>query len=556
MKIIDYDVPQNNQPIRPTAYSDEQYRKKHKAYEVWSNAMPSAQTPVETYVNSRNITAALPPSLKYVANLEHSNEYGDIPCMVAEVVDVNGKFIGIQGTFIKADGSGKADAKPARRKFTSCGGGVVRMAEASDTVIITEGIEDALTVQQVTGTPAWAALSTSGMKALELPANIKTVIICPDGDEAGEKAAQEAAWRWTAEGRKVKIARPPKPYKDFNEVLISKKAEAGTDAINLAIDQSVTHQNGPSLHSMSITELMQKDIPKRHMLLPWLEEGGLVMVYGHRGVGKTYFTHSLATSLACGTPFLRWPAEAPAGVLLVDGEMPLSAVRERLSTLMPDDNPAPLRVVSHETIYENADKDLNLGDPAWHAAVFSELDSHPEIQLIVIDNLACLMPKVRENKRDDWSNIVMPFLTKLRNRRVAVIIVHHTGKSGDQRGTSAHEDAMDTVIRLEALPNHDFTEGAKFNVRFTKSRHVVGDDVADFSVALETDGEGNTRWTHQLMEENNEARLMRHVREGIDNVSDAAEEMGVTKGTISKLKKKLIDKGELTEARNLVLADG
>ena len=35
-----------------------------------------------------------------------------------------------------------------------------------------------------------------------------------------------------------------------------------------------------------------------------------------------------------------------------------------------------------------------------------------------------------------------------RRRGMAVLLIHHAGKSGDQRGTSAREDIMDTVISL------------------------------------------------------------------------------------------------------------
>ena len=45
------------------------------------------------------------------------------------------------------------------------------------------------------------------------------VTIAADGDEAGEEAAQAAARRFIAEGRKVKIARPPQGM-DFNDLLL------------------------------------------------------------------------------------------------------------------------------------------------------------------------------------------------------------------------------------------------------------------------------------------------------------------------------------------------
>ncbi len=43
--------------------------------------------------------------------------------------------------------------------------------------------------------------------------------IAADGDDAGKKAAEEAASRLYRDGREVRIARPPDGY-DFNDLLM------------------------------------------------------------------------------------------------------------------------------------------------------------------------------------------------------------------------------------------------------------------------------------------------------------------------------------------------
>jgi DNA primase len=91
--------------------------------------------------------------------------------------------------------------------------------------MVGEGIETCLAAMQATGLPAWAALSTSGLRALHLPAEIDEVIILADGDEPGEAAALDAARRWKREGRTVRIARPPNGM-DFNDVLLGRVADA------------------------------------------------------------------------------------------------------------------------------------------------------------------------------------------------------------------------------------------------------------------------------------------------------------------------------------------
>ena len=128
------------------------------------------------------------------------------------------EVVAVHRTFLKADGSGKAPVSQNKIMLGPCSGGAVRLALAGDELVLAEGIETALSVLQANGKPTWATLSTSGLKAVILPPEVKTVIIAADGDEPGLKAAEEAASRFYREGRKVRIARPPRGW-DFNDVL-------------------------------------------------------------------------------------------------------------------------------------------------------------------------------------------------------------------------------------------------------------------------------------------------------------------------------------------------
>ena len=129
-----------------------------------------------------------------------------------------GSPIAIHRTFLARDGGGKAPVDPAKMMLGPCRGGVVRLGEPGDVLMVGEGIETCLAAMQATGTAAWAALSTSGLRSLDLPRDVRDVIVLADGDEPGEAAAQECARRWKREGRRVRIARPPQGM-DFNDLL-------------------------------------------------------------------------------------------------------------------------------------------------------------------------------------------------------------------------------------------------------------------------------------------------------------------------------------------------
>jgi hypothetical protein len=142
--------------------------------------------------------------------------------MVALVTNgPDGRPLAIHRTFLALDGSGKAPVEPQKMMLGPCRGGAVRLAEPGYLLMVGEGIETSLAAMQATGHAAWAALSTSGLRALELPRNVRDVIVLADGDDPGEAAARDCAWRWKRERRRVRIARPPQGM-DFNDLLNSR----------------------------------------------------------------------------------------------------------------------------------------------------------------------------------------------------------------------------------------------------------------------------------------------------------------------------------------------
>ncbi len=192
---------------------------RNAALSIWQNARPAGNTPVETYLRSRGITLDIPASIRYAPDLKHGPTGLLMPAMVCAVQGPDRAITGIHRTYLVSDGSRKAPISQGKMMLGKCATGAVRLAAAGESLILAEGIETALSVMQAIDKPTWACLSTSGLKTVALPQEVREVVIAADGDEPGEKAAQEAAQRFLAEGRRVKIARPPKGM-DFNDVLM------------------------------------------------------------------------------------------------------------------------------------------------------------------------------------------------------------------------------------------------------------------------------------------------------------------------------------------------
>ena len=326
------------------------------------------------------------------------------------------------------------------------------------------------------------------------------------------------------------------------------------------LDNSLVNKNGNenkkkiSLSDavLSHDQLMEAQLPERKMMLPWLPEGGLALVSALRGIGKTFFGIDLAARIASGGSFLKWEVENTAGVLYVDGEMSLSDLRERYSCF-GNDRPENFNILSHQWFWDKAETDLTITLPEIQNGIFEFLDSRPNVRLIVLDNLSSLS-SIRENRSDDWRESFLPFLIKCRRRGVAVLLIHHVNKSGEQRGTGAREDHLDASIILKPLVGEN-NEGAQFKVEFTKCRGAYGEVIDPFSAKLITGGD-LYEWEIGDADLKVKDRLTILIRnsggDGI-TVTEAAEELEVSKGAISKAKGKLIDEGIIRAGKRMLL---
>ena len=197
----------------------DQAQRRRAALAIWEAAIPAKGTLVETYLAARGILIQAALSLRFHAGLRHPT--GSVwPAMVALVTEGVGHTpVAIHRTFLARNGLGKAPVDPNKMMLGPCHGGAVRLAEPAEALMVGEGIETCLAAMQATGRAAWAALSTSGLRSLDLPKDVRDVVVLADGDEAGAAAARNCALRWKRDGRRVRIARPTMGL-DFNDMLL------------------------------------------------------------------------------------------------------------------------------------------------------------------------------------------------------------------------------------------------------------------------------------------------------------------------------------------------
>lgn len=307
------------------------------------------------------------------------------------------------------------------------------------------------------------------------------------------------------------------------------------------LDDYAASQDVPAFRVVTATELLAHDFPPRaNLLAPWLPSQGLAMVYAPRGIGKTHFSLGVAVAVATGGAFLNWQAPAAAGVLFIDGEMPGVVLQERLAAICAStgrEPAAPLRFLTPDL---QAHGTPNLADPRHQEQLEPLLDG---VSLIVIDNIATCCHGGRENETEAWLP-VQGWALRQRAAGRSVLFIHHSGKSGSQRGASSREDVLDTVINLKRPGDYEPSQGARFVVQFEKSRGFHGDDAKGFEATLTTDSAGAQAWTVADLEDSTFDQVLALLRDEVPQ-ADIARELQVARSTVSRHAKRARQEGLL-----------
>ncbi|CAN7476646.1 AAA family ATPase [Phyllobacterium sp. LjRoot231] len=275
--------------------------------------------------------------------------------------------------------------------------------------------------------------------------------------------------------------------------------------------------------------------PREHIMGPIIQQKSLNEIYGPRGTGKTYLTLGIAVGAATGTDFLRWTTKRPFRVLYVDGEMDFVDLQARTNKLiagLPTPQPGFLRLIAAD-LQERGIPDLGAEDPAGRAMINEHLrfGTSEQVELMFLDNLSALTG-TPENSDEGWHKI-QGWLLYLKRKGVAVIFVHHAGKTGIQRGTSKKEDLLDTVIALKKPKNWKAGDPASPEIHFEKNRGFYGADALPFQGFLGEDG----KWGMKSLSKESQAREAISLRVKGMSIRKIATYLNIPKTNVENLLK-------------------
>lgn len=157
------------------------------ARRIWDEARPIRGTLAERYLASRGLESDS-SSLRFHSRTPLGSGALKIcrPALIAAVRDESG-MRGIHRTFINPGGDRAPDAGP-KRGLGPFGGGAVRLGGAAPRLGLAEGIETALSVSTLFGIPCWAVLGAERFRLVELPSDVRELLLFLDHDKGGRRA--------------------------------------------------------------------------------------------------------------------------------------------------------------------------------------------------------------------------------------------------------------------------------------------------------------------------------------------------------------------------------
>jgi len=357
----------------------------------------------------------------------------------------------------------------------------------------------------------------------------------------------------------VQSAKTPEKFADLNDW--TRAGATGDDLSGAMMNAEVLREPEKSwvdaLNESIVTSRELHDLrltPRQKLLGDWFAEGDLGFIFAFRGVGKTWFGVYLAEALSTGGKVGDWQATAPVKVLYIDGEMPPDLMSDRSKGLEGAPN-ANLEFLNHELLFDRTGRVLNITRAEVQQAITQRcLDT--KVKVLILDNLSTLASGMRENEADSWE-LVNNWLLDLRRRKIAVIIIHHAGRSGEMRGTSKREDNVFWIIKLDdAKKDADDKRGARFISRFTKQSRNTQNDVAAYQWHFVTEtSTGEVSVSHRLAQTMDV--FLGLIEDGITECSEIAEEMNTSKATVSRMAKQAMKSKKIIKVgREYFLAEG
>lgn len=318
------------------------------------------------------------------------------------------------------------------------------------------------------GDPDWARKYVSDLAGAKAAEPEQSALIVPTKAEAARVLRNPRSERFGGADLRVKAETDEqKRVTDFErrrriarETLASERRPA--DAERKA-----------KLRGRVMTSEQLDDVPDLEPLIDrWIYKGTLAQVFGPSGNYKTFVAADMARAICTGT---RWHGyEAKQGkVLYIVGEG-VQGFRARVRAM---EAARSLGRIEGLGIVNGA---VQIGGPEWSELI--EVVAEDGYDLVIVDTQARATVGRKENDNSDMGEVVAALDWLIEATSVGVLMVHHSGKSGeDDRGASSVKAALQTQIKV--------TKGKGLVAKVEQTKQKDHEEIKNHELHLEPFGD-------------------------------------------------------------------
>ncbi len=209
------------------------------------------------------------------------------------------------------------------------------------------------------------------------------------------------------------------------------------------LDQLILETAGGSqsgkLEVFSGSEFLNADIQPVNFLVPGVPVGGVTLLAGSAGAGKTTQAYWLARCVLDNLPYLGETPSQMGGVILVNADEGKYSSKDRLDDMdFPDDD---------RWLY------LNRFNVDRHFQTLEEYVRERRPKLLVVDSLAGMHGDGFDENSALVGLTIQKFNALAEIYNCAIVLLHHLNKAGEVRGHSRIKDCVHSIIQLSAQPD-------------------------------------------------------------------------------------------------------
>jgi DNA primase catalytic core len=210
---------------------------------------------------------------------------------------------------------------------------------------------------------------------------------------------------------------------------------------------------------MGLDELLGRDFAEKEMVSNGiLSHERTLLLIGAPKTGKSMLALNLAIALASGTDWLGFEIPEPQNVMYLSAEGGPALLQERLKAMIPE-----VEIPSDKLSFWWPEKEnLHIGAVETEDRLIEAIRSR-KVSVVMFDPLI-KFHTVDENSSKEMSAVLKSFQRIRLETNVAMVIVHHSRKSGmntkrgsaqEARGSSVLHGEVDAVAVLERKANSD-----------------------------------------------------------------------------------------------------